>query len=92
MIWHPLEKLFIETPSSGDLDVKIGRNTFSIPITLAKNSVLGILPYHEPPEEVMSVSPFESPESSLDKDAKLFIEEEDDLGETIDLPQEEAST
>ena len=38
----------------------------------------------------MSVSPFESPESSLDRDAKLFIEEGDDLGETIDLPQEEA--
>ena len=40
----------------------------------------------------MSVSPFESPESSLEKDDKLFIEEEDDLGETIDLPQEEAPT
>jgi hypothetical protein len=37
----------------------------------------------------MSVLPFESPDSSLDKDAKLFIEEEDDLGETIDLPTEE---
>ena len=40
----------------------------------------------------MSVSPFESPESSLEKDVKLFIEEEDDLGETIKLPQEEALT
>ena len=48
------------------------------------------LTYHEPPKEVMLVSPFESPKSSLDKDVKLFIEEEDDLGETIDLPQEEA--
>ena len=38
----------------------------------------------------MSVLPFDSPESSLKKDAKLFIEEEDDLGETVDLPQEEA--
>ena len=38
----------------------------------------------------MSVSPFEYPESSLEKDAKLFIEEEDDLGKIIDLPQEEA--
>ena len=33
MIGHPLEKLFIRTPSSGDLDVKLGRDTFSIPIT-----------------------------------------------------------
>jgi hypothetical protein len=48
------------------------------------------LPYPKLSKEVMSVSPFESPESSLEKDAKLFIEEEDDLGKTIDLPQEEA--
>ena len=40
----------------------------------------------------MLVSLFESPESSLEKDAKLFIEGEDDLGETIDRPQEEAPT
>ena len=37
----------------------------------------------------MLVLPFDSPESSLEKDAKLFVKEEDDLGETIDLPQEE---
>ena len=37
----------------------------------------------------MSVLPFESLESSLEKDVKLFIEEEDDLGDTIDLPTEE---
>ena len=73
MIGHPIEKLFVEPPSSGDLDVKLGRETFSIPITRAKNSVAESLPYSELPEEVMSVSPFESPESSLEKDAKLFI-------------------
>jgi hypothetical protein len=44
------------------------------------------------PKEVMSVSPFKSPKSFLEKNAKLFIEKEDDLGETIDLPQEEAPT
>jgi hypothetical protein len=41
------------------------------------------------PKEVKSVLPFDSPESSLEKDAKLFIEEEENLGETIDLPTEE---
>ena len=39
----------------------------------------------------MSVSPFESPESSLEKDVKLFIEEQDELDETIELPKEEAT-
>ena len=48
------------------------------------------LPYPDLPKEVMSVLPFDSPELSLEKDAKLFIKEEDDSGETIDLPQEDA--
>jgi hypothetical protein len=47
------------------------------------------LPYPNLPKEVMTVLTFDSLESSLEKDAKLFIEEEDDLGETIDLPTEE---
>ena len=89
MIGHPLEKLFIEPPTLGDLDIKLGRDTFFIPITHAKNSVAESLPYSKLPEEVMLVSPFESPESALEKDAKLFIEEKDDLGETINLPKEE---
>ena len=50
------------------------------------------LPYPNLPKEVLSVLPFDSPESSLEKDLKVFIEEEDDLGETIDLPQEEVPT
>jgi hypothetical protein len=40
-------------------------------------------------KEVMSVLPFDSPKSSLEKDAKLIIEEENNLGETIDLHTEE---
>jgi hypothetical protein len=40
----------------------------------------------------MSVTPFDSPESSLEKDTRFFIEDKDDLGETIDLPKEKVST
>ena len=68
----------------------MGRDTFSIPITQAKNLVAESLPYPNLHKEIMSVLPFDSPESSLAKDAKLFVEEEDDLRETINLPQEEA--
>jgi hypothetical protein len=32
LIGHPLEKLFLEPPKIGDLDVKLGRDTFTIPI------------------------------------------------------------
>jgi len=89
LIGHSLEKLFLNPPKIGELDVKLGRDTFTIPITQAKNSVAESLPHLDLPKEVMSVLPFDSPESSLEKDAKLFVEEEDDLGQTIDLPIEE---
>ena len=92
MIGHPLEKLIMELPLLGALDMKLERDTFSIPITRAKNSMAESLSFPNLSEEVMSVLPFDSPESSLEKDAKLFVEEDDDLGETIDLPQEEAMT
>jgi hypothetical protein len=82
----------VEPPSSGALDVKLGRDTFSISITQAKNLVVESLPYPDLPKEVTSILPFDSPESSLENDAKFFVEEEDDLEETIDLPQEEALT
>jgi hypothetical protein len=51
--------------------------------------VVESLPTYDLPKEVMSVYPFDSSESSSEKDAKHFIKEEDDLGETIDLPKEE---
>jgi len=88
MIGHPLEKLFIEPPKIGELDIKLGRDTFPF-LSLEPKTQWYTLPYHELPKEVMSVLPFESPKLSLDKDAKLFIEEKDDLGETINLPKEE---
>jgi hypothetical protein len=85
MIGHPVEKLIMEPPLSGALDVKLGRDTFTIPITRAKNSMAESLPHLNLPREVMLVLSIDSPESSLEKDAKPFIEEEDNLGETIDL-------
>ena len=71
------------------MNIKLGRDTFSIPITRAKNSVTYSRPDLPLPKEVMPVSPFETPESSLDKDTESFIREEDKLGETIELPEDE---
>ena len=89
LIGHPVEKLFLEAPLLGTIDFKLGRETFSLPISRAKNSPTELLPQPEPVEEVMAISPFEPSESSLEKDAELFIQEEDDLGETLDLPTDE---
>ena len=89
LIGHPLEKLFLEARRLGTFDVKLGRETFSIPISRAKNSPAELLPGPESVEEVMAISPFEPFELSLEKDVELFIQEEDDLGETLDLPTDE---
>ena len=33
LIGHPLEKLLLDPPKTGDLNVKLGRDVFTIPIT-----------------------------------------------------------
>jgi hypothetical protein len=86
LLGHPFKKLFQEAPILGTLDVKLGRETFSIPLYQTKNSPTEFLPQSDLIEEVIAISPFEPSKSSLEKDAKLFIEEEDDLEETLDLP------
>jgi hypothetical protein len=58
LIGHPIEKVFLEAPTLGTLDVKLGRDTFSIPISQTKNSLAEPLRQLEPIEEVMAISPF----------------------------------
>ena len=64
LIGHPFEKLFLEAPLLGTLDVKLGIETFSISISPAKNSPAEFLLEPEPVEEVMAISPCEPSESS----------------------------
>jgi hypothetical protein len=64
LIGYPLEKLLVDPPKTGDLDVKLGRDTFTIPITRVKNSVVDSRPYPYLPKEVMSILPFDSPSHS----------------------------
>ena len=44
------------------------------------------MPQEEQVDEVQDIFPAKTPESSLDKDAELFIQEEDDQEETFELP------
>src|SRR6185437_8640494 len=81
--------LFLEVPLLGTIDIKLGRETFSLPISRAKNSPAELLPQPEPVEEVMAIFPFEPSESSLEQDVELFIQEEDDSGETLEIPTDE---
>ena len=89
LIRHPFEKLFLDAPLLGTLDVKLGRETFSILISWPKNSPAELFPQPELVEEVMANFPFEPSESSLEQDVELFIQEEDDSGETLEIPIDE---
>jgi hypothetical protein len=50
------------------------------------------IPQEEPVEEVLAIVPVETSDTSLEEHAELFIQEEDDLGETLELPTHERPT
>ena len=78
LIGQPIEKLFQIISSSGTLDVTNGGRDFSSPILQSKDSLAEPMPQEEQADEVQAIFPTDTPESSLVKDAKLVIQEEDD--------------
>lgn len=84
LIGQPIEKLLLDEMMLGKLDIKLGKEVFSIQIGISINSLI------EPPlepksiEEVMAEFPQDSPESTLEKDAKHFTHEVDDSGGPLD--------
>ena len=84
LIGQPVEKLFQIISSLGTLD--LGGRDFSSPIFRSKDSLAESMPQEEQDDEVQDFFPAETPESSLEKDTKLFIQEEDDQKETFKLP------
>jgi len=77
----------MDAPTQGKIDVRLGKETISVQITRATNSRAEPTLDSEPIEEVKGILPIDSPESLLEKDAKKFIEEEDDSAEHVDLPE-----
>ena len=45
LIGHPLEKFLFGPPKIGELDVKLGKSTYAIPFTRARNSRSESLPH-----------------------------------------------
>ena len=86
LIGQPVEKLFQIISSSGTLDVTLGDRTFSSSILRSKDYLAEPMPQEEQADEMQTIFPAETPESSLEKDAKLFIQKEDDQEETFELP------
>ena len=87
MIGHPIEKLLMDAPTQGKLDVRLGKETFSVQISRATNSMAEPSIGTEPIMEVTGILPFDSLESLLEKDAKKFIKEEDEPIEPIDISE-----
>jgi hypothetical protein len=73
----------------GTLNVTLWGNAISLPILRSKDCVAEPTPQDESVDGVEAVFPVETLESSLEKDAKLFTEEEDDQDETFELPTHE---
>ena len=72
--------------------MSLGGKPFTLPIGQAKNSLAESVPQEGPVEEVLAVMPEDDSKPSLERDAKLFIQEEDDLEETLELPIHEKPT
>jgi hypothetical protein len=60
IIGHSIEKLFLDVPRTGVLDIKLDKLSFSFPISRSKNSLTEPVPESEPIENMLVVSPFES--------------------------------
>ena len=86
LIGHPVEKFFLDVSVLGKLEVSLGRRSYTWPIGQTKNSLA------EPSEEVLVVMLDDTSIPSLEQDAELFIQEEDELEENLKLPIHEQPT
>jgi len=84
LIGHPVEKMFQNISPLGTLDVTLGGKDISLPIFWSKDFMTEPTPQEETVDEVEAILPVETPESSLEYDAELFTEEEDDQDETFE--------
>ena len=66
LIAYPFEKLFLEKPSHGSLNEKLGKTTFTTPISRPESPMAKHHLNHDRFEEVKSVSQFVSPKLSCE--------------------------
>ena len=86
LIGHPVEKLFLDVSTLGKLEVSLGGGSYTLPIGQTKNSLAEPTPQEEPSEKVLVVMLDDTSKLSLEQDAELFIQEEDELEENLKPP------
>ena len=91
MIGHPIKAFLEDTLKSGCLNVRIGRESFPIPISRSTNYLVEDPPTIEPIEEVMATSILNSSDSDLKEDIEgnpeEVIKEDEDFDEIFELPR-----
>ena len=92
LIRHPVEKLFPDVSTLGKLEVSLGWRSYTLPIGQTKNSLAEPTPQEEPFEKVLVVMLDDTSKLSLEQDAELFIQEEDELEENLKPPIHEQPT
>jgi hypothetical protein len=85
LIGHPIKKLLMDVPDSGNPSIRLGKEILFVPITRSINLVVEISPIIEPIEEVLDTNPLDSSESALEKEVEEFIHEEEDSDEVLEL-------
>ena len=89
LIGHPLKALFKDVPKDGCLNIKLGRDTFHIPVDRALTCLVEDLFIPQPIEEIMATSTFEYVDLGLEEDIEEMPEEvsdvEEESGETSEL-------
>ena len=73
----------------GTLDVTLRGKDINLPILRSTDCMTEPTPQEETIDEVEAVLPIETSEPSLERDADLFTEEEDDQDKTFELPTHE---
>ena len=74
LIGHPLKALFSDVPKDGCLNIKLGKDTFHIPVDRALTCPVEDLPIPEPIEEIMATSTFEFVDLGLEGDIEEMPE------------------
>ena len=83
LIGQPIEKFLTDAKTQNKLEVHLGKETISVQIARATNSMTEASLDSEPIEEVKGILLVDSPESLLEKDVEEFIKEEDEPAEPI---------
>ena len=81
LLGHPLKAIFSDVSKDGRLSIKLGKDTFHIPVDRALICSVEDLPIPEPIEEIMANSTYESFDSDLEEDIEEMPEEVSDAKE-----------